>query len=219
MIYFKFLIISLLVFVGVFYWSFQVRQNNLLPITQIKREVTQSATPSGILSPSPTPTKKASVTKVQTQIPTQAPIYYEVSKLHGGTIFNLINNYRQSKSLWTLNVSDELCVLAEKRVDFLMANDMAAAKASVPGNHVGLYDQVQSYSGTGIAENFVSNAYTDQEVLTAWQNSPPHNKVILSTKTEREDQRYEDRTDVTKGCMAVRVKGDESRAVLLVGDK
>lgn len=149
----------------------------------------------------------------------QETVVYEVPKLNSGTIFNLINNYRQSKGLWNYSVSDELCVLAEKRADFLMANDMAAAKASFPENHIGLYEQMQVYSGTGVAENFVTNIYTDQEVLTAWQTSPPHNEVLLSTKTVRADQPEYARTSVTKGCIAVKINGYESMVVLLVGDK
>lgn len=209
--------------ISLFILGLTVGWYNLNYKNQERVEQTTKVEETVLAQPKASPTPQATETRLKVQKPIQvsspAPVVYEVPSLQGGTIFNLINNYRQSKGLWTFSVSDELCALAEKRVDFLMANDMAAAKASVPGNHVGLYDQVQSYSGTGVAENFVSNAYTDQEVLTAWQNSPPHNAVLLSTKTVREDQPPEARTDITKGCIAIRIKGYESMVVLLVGDK
>ena len=129
--------------------------------------------------------------------------------LHGDVIFGLINQYRSSKGLPFLSVSDELCRLAEGRADLMMANDMEAFKRSGTGSHYG-FDST-NYSGEGVGENLAANVGLDADVLTIWKNSPPHNELLLWT--------VKDGTPITKGCVATRVSKVGSIVVLLVGDK
>lgn len=129
--------------------------------------------------------------------------------LSGGNIFGLVNQYRSSKGLPFLSVSNELCGIAEGRADLMMANKMEAFKKSGTGSHFG-FDSV-NYSGEGVGENLAANVARDVDVLTIWKNSPPHNELMLWTS--------KDGTPITKGCIATRVSEVGSIVVLLVGDK
>jgi len=131
--------------------------------------------------------------------------------LNGGNIFGLVNQYRSSKGLPFLSVSDELCGIAESRASLMMANKMEAFKGSSVGNHYDLSSYASRYSGAGIGENLAANMARDIDVLTIWKNSPPHNELMLWTT--------KDGTPITKGCIATRVSEVGSIVVLLVGDK
>lgn len=147
-----------------------------------------------------TPTKKTTLLN-----PTKQPL----PVLNGGNIFSLVNQYRSSKGLPFLSVSDELCGMAEKRADLMMANNMEAFKKSSTGNHY-QFDDVQ-YSGEGVGENVAANLAKDSDVVEKWKTSPAHNELMLWTEKEG--------TKITKGCVATRVSEVGSIVVLLVGDK
>lgn len=154
------------------------------------------------------------ITIEPTSIPSKKPTSSNPTKqplpiLNGGNIFSLVNQYRSSKGLPFLSVSDELCGMAEKRADLMMANNMEAFKKSSTGNHY-QFDDVQ-YSGEGVGENVAANLARDNDVVEKWKTSPAHNELMLWTEKEG--------TKITKGCVATRVSEVGSIVILLVGDK
>jgi len=152
------------------------------------------------IEPTTIPTKKTTSSN-----PTKQPL----PVLNGGNIFSLVNQYRSSKGLPFLSVSDELCGMAGKRADLMMANNMEAFKKSSTGNHY-QFDDVQ-YSGEGVGENVAANLAKDNDVVEKWKTSSAHNELMLWTEKEG--------TKITKGCVATRVSEVGSIVVLLVGDK
>jgi len=172
-------------------------------------------TPTSTLIPSqaPTPTAKPSVvpSKRNSIVETQ-PVLKKLPVLSGGNIFNLVNSYRLSNGRPSLSISDELCRLAESRADYMMANNMAAAKSNRAGEHSGFNDDfINQYSGNGLGENLAFNSAMDVSVIELWKNSPPHRDLMLWTE--------KDGIPITKGCIATRVSEVGSVVVLLVGDK
>ncbi|MFA6007029.1 MAG: CAP domain-containing protein [Candidatus Shapirobacteria bacterium] len=157
---------------------------------------------------SPIPTSVPETTPTSTSTPTKTG-KQPLPVLKGSSIFSFVNQYRASKGLPFLSVSDELCKLAEKRADLMMANNMEAFKKSGTGNHY-QFDDVQ-YSGNGVGENIAANLGRDKDVVEKWKTSPPHNELMLWTEKEG--------TQITKGCVATRVSEVGSIVVLLVGDK
>lgn len=143
------------------------------------------------------------ISKTNTQTKQPLPV------LSGSNIFNIVNQYRSSKGLPFLSVSDELCSIAEKRADLMMANNMEAFKKSSTGNHY-QFGNVQ-YSGEGIGENVAANFAKDNDAVEQWKTSPGHNELMLLTE--------KDGAKITKGCVATRVSEVGSIVVLLVGDK
>lgn len=154
------------------------------------------------------------ITIEPTSIPSKKPTSSSPTKqplpvLNGGNIFSLVNQYRSSKGLPFLSVSNELCGMAEKRADLMMVNNMEAFKKSSTGNHY-QFDDVQ-YSGEGVGENVAANLARDNDVVEKWKTSPAHNELMLWTEKEG--------TKITKGCVATRVSEVGSIVVLLVGDR
>lgn len=139
--------------------------------------------------------------------PTDAPL----PVLHNDIIFSLVNGYRASNGKPTLTISKELCGMAERRADYMMANGMEAFKKSKPDNHYGFDSSTDNYSGAGVGENLAANIGIDKDVLDIWVKSPRHNELLLLTSR--------DGASITKGCVATRVSKVGSITVLLVGDK
>lgn len=180
--------------------SFQNGENNKAIIQGVKAIIDLSSGKDITIEPTLTPSKKSTSSS-----PTKQPL----PVLNGGNIFSLVNQYRSSKGLPFLSVSDELCGMAEKRADLMMANNMEAFKKSSTGNHY-QFDDVQ-YSGEGVGENVAANLARDNDVVEKWKTSPAHNELMLWTEKEG--------TKITKGCVATRVSEVGSIVVLLVGDK
>lgn len=176
-----------------------------------------------VQTPSPTPKPPAQETlilkatlkptaKPTTKIsPTPKPTTNNQFYLNKDLILGLINSYRASKGINTLGTSSEICSLVETRADFLFANDLANAKASLSGSHVGFTEQMKIYSGKGYAENLTIGAATNERVLSLWQASPGHNSNLLATQIGS--------TTMSKGCVATRGSNSSSLAVFLIGDK
>lgn len=182
---------------------FNQGKNSEAMVQGVKAIIDLSSGKDVTIEPTTIPIKK--VTSSNPTNPTKQPL----PVLNGGNIFSLVNQYRSSKGLPFLSVSDELCGMAEKRADLMMANNMEAFKKSSTGNHY-QFDDVQ-YSGEGVGENIAANLGRDNDVVEKWKTSPPHNELMLWTEKEG--------TPITKGCVATRVSEVGSIVVLLVGDK
>lgn len=156
------------------------------------------------------PTTKPNTTLEIDKIPSQVN-KNALPKLNGSNIFALINSYRASVSKPFLNVSNELCSLAEKRADYMIANHREAFKTSGIDNHTGLSEATSGYSGGMVGENLAMNVTSDQGVVNLWKNSSTHNSLMLTTE--------KDGFVMNKACVATRVVEDGSIIVLLIGDK
>lgn len=161
----------------------------------------------------PTPILLPLQQQTATPVPTINPpnIPPPLPALSDAVIFNLINSYRSTSGLAPLSTSSELCSIANSRADYLIANNMEAARSSVTGNHTGFRDQTSIYSGGAIGENLYQNAMTNVGVLIGWEDSAPHNALMLATNYNG--------VSITRGCVATRVASYGSIAVLEVGDK
>jgi len=165
-----------------------------------------------VLQPTPTIVKaKVSPVPTSSNRPKITPTKQPLPILNGSNIFNMINSYRASNGKPFLSVSDELCRLAGLRADYMMANNMAAAKSNKAGEHSGFDDFINQYSGNGLGENLALNLATDASVIEVWKNSPPHKELMLWTER--------DGIQITKGCISTRVSEVGSVVVLLIGDK
>lgn len=188
-------------------------------------ETTSIPTPSFIPkqteTPNPQPTKTPIPSPSQIVIPqtnqptfTPKPTIGNLPVLSGANIFYFINNYRQQKGLPQLQLSNELCTLAQQRVDFLIKEDPSGEKSFI-GNHYKFQEMLYDvYSGNTIGENLSGNKKGDVEVVEGWKKSPPHNELLLGTHSPNG-------TVYTNGCVRTAVSSDNkyNQAVFLIGDK
>lgn len=199
------IIVSALVF-GLAYSSIYFENNK---VGEQKGVVNETLTVTPTQSPTVIPTRSPSINKDSVRVTTQPSVKPTLPVLSGASIFNAVNVYRSSQGKSQFSVSGELCSIAEKRADYMMADKMAAFKSSGTGSHTGFRDT--SYSGNMMGENLAANVTSTANTMSIWKSSPPHNELMLTT--ERGGFK------MTKACIATRVSEVGSIVVLEIGDK
>lgn len=141
----------------------------------------------------------------------------QTGEINGAIVFNLINQYRASKGIYFLEVSDQLCNFAEARADFLWKDLLATIENSSAGSHYGNKEYLIEWVKSGklkaefVDEDLAINADNNREVIEIWKRSPSHDASILRVN-------YENFT-ITKACVAVRNNGKNNLTVLILADQ
>lgn len=194
----------LIVFGFVFYYQGRVlvqKKDTLLAFTQT-------------LPPQATPQKTITPQATKNPIAFQsAPIIQKTPtvSLNPDTVFWLINGYRNTQGKPALQKSNELCAIANSRVDGVMANWRSSYDNTKVGAHYGFAQSASSYSGTGVGENLYFNGTSEGMVLEGWKSSPRHNELLLATERGG--------TVINFGCVASKYSDIGSVTLLLVGDR
>ena len=170
-------------------------------------------------TPIPQPTKTvipvpAQVVTTQASKPTYIPrpIATTVPILSGANIFYFINGYRSQNGKPELQLSDELCQLAQYRASLMLNEDPRLEKSSLM-NHYKFSELMDRYSGNTIGENLYTSQHNgDVDAITAWKSSPAHNQMMLATTSPNG-------TVYTHGCVKTDSNTSSNAAVFLIGDK
>lgn len=199
------------------YISFDLSGSTKIPAEAKDAPVpAQSLMPVQTESPSVQPAQTPVITqKPTTQVNQQADTPKPVSDapiLSGANIFYFINGYRSQNGKPELQLSNELCQLAQYRANLMLNEDSRLEKSSV-GNHYKFSELMDRYSGNTLGENVFSSLRSgDVKAIEIWKDSPPHNELMLSLKDPQD-------TVFTHGCVGTAYNGNSNVAVFLIGDK
>lgn len=130
-----------------------------------------TATITGTPSTSVTPTPTGTVAKTATPAGD--------TPAAGSDVLSLVNAYRVSKGLGALTPNADLNAAATKYAQYMAtANffDHNGPDGSTPSSRVA----ASGYDGGWRGEALTAGQATARDAVTAWQNSPPHNAILLN---------------------------------------